>query len=139
MFGLGAGASWEILGSYPHVVAVQILGELGIVGFGIFLMILGLTVRSFLVSLKLAKNNELARAVICCLFAAFIFRFALSFKEGGLEYVYTLFLFPVLLARLHATLVRSSEQTTARGSVAYPSAEFARQPSSLRISPREHR
>jgi O-antigen ligase len=125
LFGMGAGFSWQVLGSHPHVLAVQVLVELGLLGFTMFLLIIGYTIRAFLAAIKLSKHDERARAIACCLFAVFLFRFALSFKESGLEFVYTFLLVPVLLNRFNSELAREAKRATARTFATYRGAGFA--------------
>lgn len=100
LFGLGAGASFHYIGIYPHVLVVQILCETGIVGLVIHLATLAVTFLNLKKLLKLSKNDERLRGLTCALGAVFVFRWSMTFKAGGIEGIYELFLLSLLIAKL---------------------------------------
>ena len=104
LLGLGGGASWEIIGSYPHVVPIQVLCELGIVGFLAYAAVFGFSIRSFIRILTLGKGDVMIRSIACCIAALFFYRFLLSLKMGGLTSIYNTFIFPILLAKLESAV-----------------------------------
>jgi hypothetical protein len=108
LFGLGNSASFapQVLGFYTHIVPVEILCELGVVGLLLFLTIWGSAARAIL---RFASNadslqvsDETRRAVACLGALAFI-ELLLSFKEGSLVRDVNLFLFPILIEGILAS------------------------------------
>lgn len=105
LFGLGTSAAFsrDIVGFYPHIVPIEILCELGIVGFGLFLAILVWTAVAIIRSLRIYQGFDPSRSglrVIAALTALFICEVLLSFKEGSLLRDSNLFLFPLLIERV---------------------------------------
>lgn len=86
LFGLGNSAAFSksLLGVYPHMVPLEVLAEEGLIGFGMWLFIMG--VAAF--QLRLAKSpifHDLeAKRVFLTLFACFLFSVGLSCKQGSL-------------------------------------------------------
>lgn len=102
IFGLGSSASFspQVVGFYTHIVPVEILCELGIVGAAIFLFILGLTLRSvgrYMTQLSNDGGSADADRVVAALVALFACELLLSLKEGSLLRDINLFLFPILI------------------------------------------
>lgn len=99
VFGLGTSASFspEIVGFYPHVVPVEILGELGLVGAGLFLIIVWRTLSLILrvIGTQEAKSSD--GRIVAVLAALFVFELLLSLKEGSLLRGLNVFLFSILL------------------------------------------
>jgi hypothetical protein len=99
MFGLGTSASFapDIVGFYPHVVPVEILGELGLVGAALFLVIVwrttSLTLRIFDTQDPKSEDRRITTVVA----ALFTFELLLSMKEGSLLRGINVFLFAILL------------------------------------------
>jgi hypothetical protein len=102
LFGLGNSASFapQVVGFYTHIVPIEILCELGLVGFSLFVAILGLTARAMLRFASLLAVPQIGpetRRVVACLSALAVIELLLSFKEGSLVRDVNLFLFPILI------------------------------------------
>ncbi len=98
LFGLGNSASFGILGLevYPHFVPGEVLGELGLLGLGIYLAVLGYTVRVAANFRRLEFLPANVRKVYAATFGCFLFTFMLSLKQGSLIGLPELFLFATL-------------------------------------------
>jgi len=85
VFGLGNSASFDprIVGFYPHNVPIEILGEEGLVGFAIYLVILGLGARSLWQGAVAARGDAEASGIVAAAGAAALFFFLISLKEGN--------------------------------------------------------
>jgi len=102
VFGCGNSASYDpkIIGIYPHIVPLEILGEEGLVGFLIYLAILW---RSALNVLKILKTDveDFALRSGLLAFAAFaFFEFLLTLKQGSMLGAWPSFSFLIILERL---------------------------------------
>jgi hypothetical protein len=109
LFGLGSSASFSprIIGFYPHIVPVEILCELGVVGFSLFISILFLTVRAvvrFMSTISQLPAAADARRVVASLAALALIELLVSFKQGSLIRDVNLFLFPVLIEGIIASV-----------------------------------
>ena len=100
LFGLGNGASFAIIGFYPHIVPLEIISEEGLIGFTIYLTILFYAVKNIIKLNRLLKNNynKLKRAG-AVLTAFLLLLFLLSLKQGDLISSVTFFLTTIMLAR----------------------------------------
>ena len=113
LFGLGNSASFspQILGFYTHIVPAEILCELGVVGLMLFVTIWGMAARAMLRfgtrlgSLQVAAET---RRSIACLGAIAFIELLLSFKEGSLVRDVNLFLFPILIEGILASVAARS-------------------------------
>ena len=110
LFGLGNSASFSprIIGFYPHIVPVEILCELGVVGFSLFVAILVLTVRTivrFMTTVSQLPAAADARRVVASLAALALIELLVSFKQGSLVRDVNLFLFPVLIEGIIASVM----------------------------------
>ncbi|AEF98860.1 hypothetical protein Metme_0415 [Methylomonas methanica MC09] len=85
-FGLGSSASFskEIFGFYVHMVPFEVLGELGLLGFSIYFIILFKTYKSFKKSFFTDKLSQAEKNILASLYAMLLFEFLLSFKQGSL-------------------------------------------------------
>ena len=101
LFGLGNSASFEpsIVGFYPHCVPVEILGEEGMIGFGMFLAINFLTVNRVWQSFRYTKYNFHDRNPLVLLSSYYLYALLLSMKSGALFGSSTMLLFPILVER----------------------------------------
>ena len=98
IFGLGSSASWsqELVQFYPHVVPLEILGELGFVGFIMFsLVVVSLFLRAFSGTLKDGVEEQ-SLIDFCALFGAFVFALLISCKQGTLIFSTDLLMYAVL-------------------------------------------
>jgi hypothetical protein len=102
VFGLGSSASFSlgIAGNYVHIVPIEILAELGIVGFSIFAYLAFYCVRVGLAAFRSITpgiENLRRNQVIAALLAIGLMEFLLSLKQGTLLRNYYLFFCPILL------------------------------------------
>jgi O-antigen ligase len=98
LFGLGNSASWSrsLVGGYPHVVPLEILGELGLFGFVLFAVaVLTLFLRAFTGS---TRRNMPHNAVLdfAALFGCWVFALLLSCKQGTVIFSTDLLMYAVL-------------------------------------------
>ncbi len=104
VIGLGSSASFDsqIVGFYPHVVLLEVLGELGIIGFTLLVLLTGIT---FYNAYKLAtfSQDPQVRGLAASLAALFMFEVILSFKQGSLLGTPMAFGFAMLIGRLWQT------------------------------------
>jgi hypothetical protein len=105
VIGLGTSASFDndiLFGSYPHVVAAEVLGELGFIGFALFS---GFVLAVLLNSAKLARvfgESPAARGAAAAAGSLFLYEFILSFKQGSLLGSPFLFGFGIIVGRTMA-------------------------------------
>ena len=100
LFGTGSGSSWNILGTYPHNVPVEVLYEMGICGvllMIIFAVLLLKRLRQVIADKKLEPSD---RRVLATTFALVTFFFVISLKQGSLYSSNSLFMFAILADRL---------------------------------------
>jgi hypothetical protein len=83
-FGLGNSASFDLLGVYPHIVALEILGEEGLLGLALFIALLAVMARRLFGLLGTSARAPADRAVFAALLASVVFHLLLSFKQGSL-------------------------------------------------------
>ena len=86
VFGLGSSASWSeaLVGFYPHVVPLEILGELGLFGFVLFaFVVVSLFLKAFSGSQKRMVSDQ-SLIDFAALFGAFVFALLVSCKQGSL-------------------------------------------------------
>lgn len=102
LFGLGSSASYDesIAGFYTHIVPLEILGELGLIGFLIFIIIMVKAYYIFRNCLKMSKGSLLNRGVLATTGAILMFEFFLSFKQGSFLASQVLFCMLVVLSKL---------------------------------------
>ena len=108
ILGLGNSASFsaQIVGFYPHMVTIEILGEEGILGLGIWVVVLLLSLRTTYTFYHLSKYDPSQRGIWATLVGCFIFGFLLSFKQGSLVGSGThILLFMILLERQATILI----------------------------------
>ncbi len=83
LFGLGNSSAYAILGIYPHIVPLEILGEEGLVGIALFIGILITAVVPMARAMKAKHPDPAARGGLAALFGALIFHFVLCCKQGA--------------------------------------------------------
>lgn len=121
IFGLGSSASFspQIVGFYVHIVPIEILCELGIVGAVLLLAILLLTIRAvarYTAVLARGGGNPNANRAVAALSALFVCELLLSLKEGSLLRDTNLFLFPILIEGVLSRVAsRHQRQSTQDG------------------------
>jgi hypothetical protein len=107
LFGLGTSASFHFLGIYPHNVPVEILTELGILGFAIYAAILMLSANnSFCLSYQ-RQGSATGRRDAIVLTGLLLSGFLLSCKQGALLGTEEVFFFAICLSQQR----RFAEQT----------------------------
>ena len=116
LFGLGSSASWSrsVLSGYSHVVPLEILGELGLVGFVFFsISVLTLFLQAFTGNHR-KQLDQRALSNFAALFACWVFSLLLSCKQGTLLFSTGIFLYAALAEKcLHlnsAKMNRKSRQ-----------------------------
>jgi len=116
ILGLGNSASFSgnIVGFYTHVLTIEVLGEEGIFGLGILLVLLWVSVRTILTAYSFSKHDPIQRGIWATLVASFVFGFLLSFKQGSLLGSGThIFLFVILLEKQVAILAADQQERVA--------------------------
>jgi len=113
LFGLGSSASYDpaIAGFYTHIVPLEILGELGIIGFTLFLFILYMVFKAFRRSIVHTKGDLTARGILATFSAIALFEFLLSFKQGSFLGSQFLFCMLVVLPKLEKSFEQSVKST----------------------------
>lgn len=117
--GLGAAASYQLLGFYCHVVPVEALCEYGVIGFILYAMMLWATVQAIR---KMYRSNHISAAdkVSVALFAGlFALQFMLTFKQGSLFGHTEYFGAAMVIGRLHMATLGAREPTHATGRTQY--------------------
>jgi len=119
LFGLGNSASFDpkIVGYYPHIVPLEIVGEEGLVGFAVYIMIIIKTISAVL---RLINNNNLRhRRMGVVLGALFFYTFLLSLKQGSFLGSPVMFSIAVLIGKADniSALITKRRQYEARRAV----------------------
>ncbi len=111
LIGLGNSASFDpgIVGSYPHVVLIEVLCEEGMIGFGLFCAVIVLAIRSIVRVYRVAAPYADARGVLAALGALFFFQLLLSFKQGSMLKDTYLFAFAIMLGKFEVCVWRQNE------------------------------
>jgi hypothetical protein len=101
-FGLGNSASFDptIVGSYPHDVPAETLGEEGLLGFSIYLYINWLALKGLLTALRAAKDDPSQRQLLAVAGANYVFTLITTLKEGNMAGSAEFFMAAILLARM---------------------------------------
>ena len=83
LFGLGSSASFDarLLGIYCHVVVIEILAELGLIGFLLISAFVLLVIRDGFRLYQATKDSDTERGTAMALCAMFFFQIILTFKE----------------------------------------------------------
>jgi uncharacterized membrane protein (Fun14 family) len=102
VFGLGNSSAFPILGIYPHVAGLEVLGEEGFVGAVIYLAIIYCTVRSVIRITGQPDLSDSRRNALAVLAGLFVFELVLSWKQGSLLSSYYVFAYAITLARMEA-------------------------------------
>jgi len=98
IFGLGNSASFsdDVLGTYPHIVPLEVLGEEGFIGFILFIFIVLLSVKQAKHLSALTFLSKDLKKVYAANFGCFVYTLLLSLKQGSLLNSSVLFLFAVV-------------------------------------------
>lgn len=108
LFGLGNSASYDphVLGMYPHFLPLEILAEEGLIGFGLYLMILLSTLINITRCFRLLSNEPDELLILGALASLGFFSFVVSLKQGSLLGNLELFMFAMIIGR-HVTTLSS--------------------------------
>ncbi len=112
MFGLGNSASFDgkIVGFYPHIVPLEIVGEEGTIGAALFVGILALCLRSFVRIYGEVRLDGVKRGVLAVLAASLFLELLLSFKQGSMIGSPFLFFFAILLGKYELVVFKEKEK-----------------------------
>jgi hypothetical protein len=101
VFGLGNSASYDprILGIYPHFVPLEVLAEEGLIGFGLYGMILCFAIRYAFRSFRQIAEEPGKRLILGGLVGLCMFTLMLSFKQGSLLGNLEPFMLAIILGR----------------------------------------
>jgi hypothetical protein len=122
IFGLGNSAAFDpdILGSYPHDVPLETLGEEGVLGFAIYLLINWLALRGLLRGMRLTKDDTGSRRLLAVAGANFIFTLITTLKEGNMVASAEFFMAAIILARMPELLTARAQPSRAAASDQVP-------------------
>jgi O-antigen ligase len=98
--GLGTSSSYKLLGGYCHIVPVEVLCELGIIGFAIFATV---QCQGLALGLRLLRSPSISlasRTALACMISLFASDFVLQFKQGSLLGSYSLLSCVIVLSRV---------------------------------------
>jgi len=103
LFGLGNSASYHpnILGLYPHMVPLEVLGEEGLIGFMMYFMVFFRIVSGSFKSFKKIKNDNDLRNLFICLISLWSYSFILTLKQGSMLLAQDYFLYSMLLIKFN--------------------------------------
>jgi len=106
LFGLGNSASFSpnLIGIYPHIVPLEILGEEGLIGLFLFVTICYMVIRTFLKILKNKMVTSEEKKIVCVNFGFWLFTVLLCFKQSSLITSPNIFLFAALHEKLMALI-----------------------------------
>ena len=108
LFGLGNGASYAIVGIYPHMVPLEILSEEGLIGFMIYIFILLYSLKNIIKLNRLFKKSNDKHKRAGAVFVAFLLLlFLLSFKQGSMLGSLPFFMMTIMLAK-YTRMIESS-------------------------------
>lgn len=107
LFGLGNSASYHMFGIYPHVVALEVLAEEGLIGLGLFIAALLACALSLVRSVGLRYADPDVRAAVAALIGGTVFHLLVSFKQGSMLLNPLLFLHLILAPQLLAQIARA--------------------------------
>ncbi len=98
VLGMGSSSCSKIIGTYPHVVAVEVLVELGLLGALLGAIVVILTVKNCVMMVRYSRRYAVERGDVAALIGILFFNFILSFKQGSLLGSQVLISFFVLVA-----------------------------------------
>jgi O-antigen ligase len=104
LFGLGNSAAFDpaIAGFYPHNVPLEILGEEGLLGFALYLVLLAMVVSAACVGLRRAGDDLRQRGLVAAAVASVIFAWLVTLKQGNAIGSVAFFMYAILLCRVGA-------------------------------------
>lgn len=101
IFGLGNSASYDpkVLGIYPHIVPLEVLGEEGIIGFLVLAAIIVLTIGASRRVLQECRQDAEARRLFACIAGLWFYTFLLINKQGSLLLSHDFLFYTILVGR----------------------------------------
>lgn len=119
IFGMGSSASFSsyISSGYSHILFVDVLSELGLIGFTLLCILLwrcASVTYAALKSVTPTRTQMRRNAVVATMIAIFLMEFLLSLKQGTLLRNSYLFAFPILLQGILAMEVLIKQYAKAR-------------------------
>lgn len=104
LFGVGNSGSFSpsIAGFYPHNVPLEILGEEGLVGFAMYMLLVSCVVLAAFRGVRSAGEDFARRGLFAATLGCFLFSFVVSLKQGNAIGSVTFFMFSVLVCRAAA-------------------------------------
>lgn len=86
LFGLGLSASYQpyIAGTYVHIVPLEVLGELGLAGLALYLVLHIVVVKRFFRTFAICRKEAWIRTRLLLFFFIYCFTFLLTLKQGSL-------------------------------------------------------
>jgi len=102
LFGLGNSAAFDpqIVGNYPHNVPAETLGEEGLVGLAIYLVINGIAVSGLFRALRATRGDPQLRRLLAVAAANYVFTLITTLKEGNMAGSAEYFMAAILLGRM---------------------------------------
>jgi len=112
LIGLGNSAAYDprLLGIYPHFVPFEVLAEEGLIGFGLYALILFHVLASTVRALRLVSDRPRERLLLGGLVGLCLFTLLLSFKQGSLLLNLEPFMLAIILGRYERGLHRAYSQ-----------------------------
>lgn len=119
VFGLGNSASYDshILGIYPHIVPLEILGEEGAAGFVLFCAIVVGAAASGFRAFRSNWEDPEVRSLLACVAGLWMYSFLLINKQGSLLLSQEFFLHTILLAKFGQIAATTMRARASRSSV----------------------
>ena len=110
LFGFGSSGSFGLpgLGFYPHIVPAEVLGELGVIGAGLFVGMVYCCYRTVRELWPLIRDDPDARGLVSVAAGLFLFEFIICWKEGSLVSSNELLGFAGLLGRIALSVRREA-------------------------------
>ncbi len=113
--GMGGGSTYHLLdGTFPHLLGIELLCELGVVGLSIFVAVVCQTGWTIIKLLRLTETDIYSRSLAAAFSAACLFEFIITFKGGTFHHGYFLFIWCILVARFESSLRLEQTQEAKR-------------------------
>lgn len=112
LFGLGNGASSNprILGSYPHILPLEIVAEEGILGAMMYLSILAAVAAKVREAFRRSRDNSANRETLITLAAMLAYAFLLSWKQGNLLGSFNFWMLCIVVAKYAKAIAHEGAQ-----------------------------
>jgi hypothetical protein len=102
IFGLGNSSSYHYFGIYPHITALEVLAEEGLLGFALYMAFIVTTLLSAarLFGAMSERSGNGHRVVAAAVLSLFVFELMLSMKQGSLLSSTYVFAYATIIARM---------------------------------------